>query len=131
MASCNPTPYLSVFPFMTAATTTTSFTLALQTQPDGSVSTVTLPRIITSINALGNQTSIILNAGQCFKLPGSSDYRYKYHFPIHNDTPTITLDASQWLKLVKPYGPGGSDYRHKYHFPIHNGTPTTILDAGH
>ena len=86
ITSCTPTPFVTVLPFATTATTVTTFSFSLQTRPDGefmrcipvcfsktygvdsftgSVSTVSVPVIATRIITLPGQTSTI------FRCPSS------------------------------------------------------------
>lgn len=57
MAGCNPTPTLTLFQTVISTTIITTSTVTPQTQPDGSVATVTLPVIVTSLITLVNPTS--------------------------------------------------------------------------
>ncbi|KAF8503681.1 hypothetical protein F5888DRAFT_1021159 [Russula emetica] len=59
MAGCNPSPTLTLFQTVVSTTIITTSTVAPQTQPDGSVSTVTLPLIITSLITLVHPTSTL------------------------------------------------------------------------
>jgi len=59
MATCVQSPTLTLFSTSTSSTVITTSTVTVQTQPDGSVSTVTIPLIVTSIVTIVDPTSTL------------------------------------------------------------------------
>ncbi|KAI9508457.1 hypothetical protein F5148DRAFT_1355272 [Russula earlei] len=72
MAACVPTPTLTLFSTSTSTSVLTTSTVTVETLPDGSVSSVTVPVIITNIITIVNPTSTLFASCSSSTTPISS-----------------------------------------------------------